>query len=87
MVQWNIAAVAVHKIPSLVSCAFLHPLRSRLHARHYATAGRSAVMRPLRTRPQKSLQISLKDQMSKEMPNDLGILPGKSSLERTWFVI
>ena len=87
MIQWNLTAVAMYHIPCSMSCAFLRPLRSGQHARHYATAGQSGLMRPIRNRPQKSLQVSIKEQMSKEMPKDLGILPGNSSLDRNRFVI
>lgn len=87
MIQWNLTAVAVYQIPCSMSSAFLRPLRSGQHARHYAAAGQSGLTRPIRNRPQKSLQVSIKEQMSKEMPKDLGILPGKSSLDRNRFVI
>lgn len=73
----SIAAVAAYKTPYPTLCAFLYPLRTRPQARHYI---QSSVKTPIRNRVQKSLQVSLKEQMSKEMPNDLGILPGKSSL-------
>lgn len=86
MVQWNVAAVAAYQIICPISRTFLHPLRSRPQARHYPTAGRSAVKGPIHNRTQKSLQVHIKEQMSKDMPKDLGILPGKSSPERTWFL-
>lgn len=76
MIQWNVAAVAAYQKTCSISRTFLHPLRSRPQARHYPTAGQSAVKGPIYNRTQKSLQVHVKEQMSKEMPKDLGILPG-----------
>ena len=87
MIQWKLTAVAVYQTPCSMSSVLLRPLRSGQHDRHYPTAGQSGFMRPIRNRPQKSVQVSIKEQMSKEMPKDLGILPGKSSLDRNRFVI
>lgn len=77
MVKWDVTRAAAYQIPYSNSFAFSYCLRSRLHARCYATAGQSAVKWPVRNRPQKSLQVSVREDMNREIPKDLGILPGE----------
>lgn len=53
--------------------------RSRIQLRNYAaTTGRSHSY-PTRSQPQKSLQLAFKELMGGDMPNDVGLLPGRYS--------
>lgn len=73
--------MAAHTSQLLSQCAFAFLIRSRLQVRNYATSRftRSHARSDTRTQPQKSFQLSLKELAGAEMPNDVGILPGRYS--------
>lgn len=58
---------------------YAYLIRSKLQIRSYANAARHRALQAPASRmpPQKSLQLTMKQQAAMEIPNDVGLLPGR----------
>lgn len=74
---------------SMILRAYPFLIRSRLQVRNYAagSAGRSRSY-PTRTQPLKSIKLTLNELAQADMPNDVGLFPGRyiESQDSTTFV-
>ena len=78
--EQNINLMSTLSFQSFILQAYPFLSRSRIQLRSYAatTTGRSHSY-PTRSQAQKSLQLTIKELMVGDMPNDVGLLPGRYS--------
>ena len=70
--------MALLSSPSIIPRFYTLLNRWRLQVRSYA-AGTARIVPTFRAPPQKSLQLSLKELSAADMPNDIGIIPGRNT--------